>query len=165
MSLSHEDIQEILRLLDESPYDELTLQTDRFSLYLKRSEGAAGWSQEFQTLQSSHGNPKLPDSMQPTDATGDKQEATEPAATEPGLEDIRAPIVGTFYRAPKPGAEPFVDIGFVVEEHSAIAIIEVMKLMNSIPAGMNGEIREILVEDAKFVEKGQLLMRIKPRST
>jgi acetyl-CoA carboxylase biotin carboxyl carrier protein len=71
-------------------------------------------------------------------------------------------MVGTFYRAPKPGAESFVAIGASVKDNSVIAIIEVMKLINSIPAGCNGTIVEILAEDARFVEKGQLLMRVKP---
>ena len=86
----------------------------------------------------------------------------ESAATEEGLLDIRAPMVGTFYNAPKPGADPFVEIGSSVNEDSVIAIIEVMKLMNSIPAGLSGEIVEILIDDAQFVEKGQLLMRVRP---
>jgi len=164
VTLSHEDIQAILRLLDESPYDELTLQTDRFHLYLKRSDDATGWRQEVQTLQPSHGKSEVPGSASRSDTATETQNTTEPPATEPGLRDIRAPMVGIFYRAPKPGAAPFIEIGIAVEERAAIAIIEVMKLMNSIPAGINGEIREILVEDAQFVEKGQLLMRIKPVS-
>lgn len=71
-------------------------------------------------------------------------------------------MVGTFYRAPKPGADPFVDIGSPVQEDSVIAIIEVMKLMNSISARVAGEVVEIVAEDAQFVDKGQLLMRVRP---
>ena len=71
-------------------------------------------------------------------------------------------MVGAFYRAPQPGAEPFVDIGSKVENSSVIAIVEVMKLMCSIPAGVSGEVREILVEDGHLVQRGQLLMRVKP---
>jgi len=97
-----------------------------------------------------------------TVASIDGNATIETAATEEGLLDIRAPMVGTFYNAPKPGADPFVEIGSNVNEDSVIAIIEVMKLMNSIPAGLNGEIVEILVTDAQFVEKGQLLMRVRP---
>jgi acetyl-CoA carboxylase biotin carboxyl carrier protein len=88
--------------------------------------------------------------------------AAEPAATEAGLVDIRAPIVGTFYRSPQPGAAPFVDIGSEVQPDSVIAIVEVMKLMSSIPAMTRGTVREILATDSQFVEKGQLLMRVKP---
>jgi len=164
MSLSYQDVQEILRLLDDSPYDELNLQTDRFTLRLKRSGDSAGWSQEIRTLDTAHKGTEHSSTAQQADSTPTTEQTSEPEATESGLLDIRAPMVGTFYRAPKPGAKPFVDIGIEVEEHTVIAIIEVMKLMTSIPVRMSGEIREILVQDAEFVEKGQLLMRIKPRS-
>lgn len=156
MSLSHEDVQEILRLLDESPYDEMTLETDSFTLTLMRSEG--GWTQETTTGARGKEHGERVASIEASKQTH------EPAPTEEGLVEIRAPMVGTFYRAPKPGAEPFVDQDSPVENDTVIAIIEVMKLMNSIPAGTSGEVAEILVEDARFVEKGQLLMRVRPRS-
>ena len=89
-------------------------------------------------------------------------EGKEPAASETGLVDLRSPIVGTFYRAPQPGAAPFVEIGSTVQPNTVIAIIEVMKLMNSIPAKAAGTVREIHAEDGQLVEKGQLLMRVKP---
>ena len=154
MSLSHADIQEILKVLEDSSYDELTLETERFTLTLKRGEG--GWTQETTTV-ASHQSPV-------TSATSinNGETLTEPAPSEDGLVDIRAPMVGTYYRAPKPGAEPFVEIGAKVNDNSVIAIIEVMKLMNSVPAGCSGEVVEILAEDARFVEKGQLLMRVRP---
>lgn len=156
MSLSHEDVQEILRLLDDSDYDELTLQTDRFTLTLKRTADGSGWEQETQTETRGKRQETSVASLETV------QDQSEPEPSEPGLLEIRAPMVGTFYRAPQPGADPFVDVGSQVENDTVIAIIEVMKLMNSIPAGLGGEIREILVEDAGFVEKGQLLMRVKP---
>jgi len=154
VSLSHEDVQEILRLLDESDYDELNLETERFKLRITRSQDGKGWTQEKQTSGSTQEASIA--AIKPTDY---REEA---APSEEGLVDIRAPIVGTFYRAPKPGADPFVDIGTTIEDGTVIAIIEVMKLMNSIPAGVSGEVIEILAEDAQFVEKGQLLMRVRP---
>ncbi len=78
----------------------------------------------------------------------------------PGLTAVRAPMVGTFYRAPKPGAPPFVDIGAEVNEHTVVGIIETMKLMNSIPSGASGRVVEILVPDGEIVEAGQVLMRL-----
>jgi acetyl-CoA carboxylase biotin carboxyl carrier protein len=154
LSLSHEDVQDILRILEDSSYDELTLETTRFTLTLKRSE--RGWTQETKTV-ASHQSP-----VASIPSTASVEEKNELAPTESGLVDIRAPMVGTFYRAPKPGAEVFVDTGTAVQMNSVIGIIEVMKLMNSIPAGSAGEIVEILVEDAQFVAKGQLLMRLRP---
>jgi acetyl-CoA carboxylase biotin carboxyl carrier protein len=75
------------------------------------------------------------------------------------LKDITSPMLGTFYRAPKPGSAPFVEIGSVVEEDSVIAIIEVMKLMNTVRAGVKGVITEILPADETLVEFGEVLMR------
>ncbi len=76
---------------------------------------------------------------------------------------IKSPMVGTFYRAPEPGARPFVDIGQPVETDTTVCIIEVMKLMNSIPAGTQGVVTHLLVEDGDPVEYGQVLMVIEPR--
>jgi len=154
MSLSHKDVQEILRLLEETDYRELTLETEHFTLKLQQDE--EGWTQQMNTVASDKS------AVTSTVASIDGNATIETAATEEGLLDIRAPMVGTFYNAPRPGADPFVEIGSNVNEDSVIAIIEVMKLMNSIPAGLNGEIVEILVTDAQFVEKGQLLMRVRP---
>jgi len=76
---------------------------------------------------------------------------------------ITSPMVGTFYRAPEPGARPFVDVGQPVESAATVCIIEVMKLMNSIPAGARGMVTHILVDDGEPVEFGQPLMVIEPR--
>ena len=72
-------------------------------------------------------------------------------------------MVGTFYRAPEPGAPPFVDTGHSVSADTIVCIIEVMKLMNSIPAGGSGVVTQILVGDGEPVEYGQVLMVIERR--
>ncbi|MCX7623205.1 MAG: acetyl-CoA carboxylase biotin carboxyl carrier protein [Thermomicrobium sp.] len=84
-----------------------------------------------------------------------------PAATEP-LETIVAPMVGTFYAAPRPGADPFVRVGDHVEPGQVVAIIEAMKVMNELVAERAGTIVEILVENGQPVEYGQPLMRLRP---
>jgi len=80
----------------------------------------------------------------------------------PGTVLIRSPTVGTFYRAPEPGAPPFVEVGSRVTPQTTVCIIEVMKLMNSIPAEHSGVITHILVADARLVEAEQVLMVIDP---
>lgn len=160
MNLTDDDVKEILRLLDSSSSNEFILETEQFKLTLRR--GTSGWTRETQTLTK----PRITAGAD-TQSTILKTAASdkEPADTDrqdDGLVDIPAPIIGTFYRAPKPGAPPFVEIGSRVKETTVIAIIEVMKLMNSIPAGKAGEIADICVEDADFVERGRTLMRIKP---
>ncbi len=74
---------------------------------------------------------------------------------------VAAPLLGTFYRAPKPGAPPFVEVGSEVEEETVVAIIEVMKLMNTVRAGVRGTVAEILVADGALAEYGETLLRVR----
>jgi acetyl-CoA carboxylase biotin carboxyl carrier protein len=82
---------------------------------------------------------------------------------ENGLHLVTSPIVGTFYRAPTPGAEAFVKTGSIVEEGSILCIVEAMKLMNEIPSDVAGEIVAIYVENGHPVEYGQKLFGLRPR--
>ena len=77
---------------------------------------------------------------------------------------VKSPMVGTFYRAPEPGAKPFTEVGARVTAESLVGIVEVMKLMNSIPAGQAGVVTHVLVEDGEPVQYGQVLVVIEPGS-
>jgi len=85
--------------------------------------------------------------------------AAQPAA---GGDAIVAPMLGTFYRAPAPGAAPFVEVGSRVEPDTIVCIIEVMKMMNSVHAGLSGTIAEVYVENGEPVEYGAPLFRVEP---
>lgn len=163
MTLSHEDVQDILALLDSLPYDDVTLETSRFSLRLRRA-GDGVWAQESQLL--SEPVPAGPDSQVPVPAPAPapEQEPQGPAGTGPhdGLLEVRAPLLGTFYRAPEPGAAPFVDTGSTVAEDTVVAIIETMKLMNAVHAGVTGTVAEICLADGQFAPQGTVLMRVRP---
>jgi len=78
------------------------------------------------------------------------------------LKDIRSPMVGTFYKSPEPGAEPYVKVGSRVTSGQTVCIIEAMKIMNEIEAEIAGVVREIMVDDAQPVEFGQVLFRVDP---
>jgi acetyl-CoA carboxylase biotin carboxyl carrier protein len=98
----------------------------------------------------------------------DRAERAPPAASAEwpeGLVVIRSPMVGTFYRAPQPGAQPFVEVGQAVKPDSVVGIVEVMKLMNSITADVHGTVEQILVGDASQVEAGQPIIVIRPSLT
>ncbi|HET8625714.1 MAG TPA: acetyl-CoA carboxylase biotin carboxyl carrier protein [Gemmatimonadales bacterium] len=84
------------------------------------------------------------------------------AATAGALKDIRSPMVGTFYRAPEPGAEPYVTTGTRITPGQTVCIIEAMKIMNEIEAEIAGVVREVCVEDAQPVEFGQVLYKVDP---
>jgi acetyl-CoA carboxylase biotin carboxyl carrier protein len=100
--------------------------------------------------------------------------ADAPASPAPAAKDeavqkdtvaITAPVLGRFYAQPEPGAPPFVSVGSEVTADTTVAIIEVMKMFNAVPAGLRGVITEICVQDAQFVEYGQVLFRVRPPKT
>src|SRR5438552_773554 len=161
MKLTNEDVQDILQLLDATNFDELRLETGRFKLTLKRIPGNARWTQEMQhiatpiLIEREPASPAKPASVSPANSA-DTLQSTWPA--------IRAHLPGTFYRAPRPGAPPFVEIGSRVENGTVVGIVETMKLMNAVHAEACGEIAEISCEYARFAEKGTGLMRINPSS-
>jgi len=100
-------------------------------------------------------------------ASGDSQlrEASTRAPSAPAhLKEIRSPMVGTFYKAPEPGAEAYVKVGSRVSPGQTVCIIEAMKIMNEIEAEIAGTVREILVEDGQPVEFGQVLFRVDPNA-
>ncbi len=90
--------------------------------------------------------------------------AAAPAAVPPpsSLKEVRSPMVGTFYKAPEPGADPYVTVGSRVSPGQTVCIIEAMKIMNEIEAEIGGVVREILVDDTTPVEYGQVLFRVDP---
>jgi acetyl-CoA carboxylase biotin carboxyl carrier protein len=136
--LSEDDVREILRLIDESDVEELRIETDDLSLHVVRGG--------------------------PVEPAAPAEEAPPPPASTDGLLTIEAPMIGTFYRAEAPGAEPFVAVGARVEPATVVCLIEVMKMMNSVPAGVAGTIVEVCVENAELVEYGTPLFQVQPDS-
>lgn len=158
MNLTNEDVQEILQLLDASPFNELHLQTDRFKLSLRRS-GDGGWTQSTEILSQPA---LLPPIVAANEVTSAREASRPGAGTATGLLEVRTPLPGTFYRAPQPGAPPFVEIGSRVDADTVVCIIETMKLMNSIHAGASGKVVEICLANAQFTGKDSVLMRLRP---
>ena len=158
MSLTAKDVAEITRLLEESCFDELYLETDGFKLSLRR--GAAALPAEFATPLAA-----VPVGAQPTaesEPASDARAAAATLATE-HTHVVSAPMLGIFHRSPKPGAPPFVEVGSAVEPDTIIGIIEIMKLMNTIRAGVRGTVVEILGVDGALVEVDQTLLRVATR--
>jgi acetyl-CoA carboxylase biotin carboxyl carrier protein len=162
VDLTNDDVAEILALLDSLPYDELDLQTTRFRLTLRRTSG--GWTKESQTLTEPTTVTPAPNGAAVSPAPSPRPTAQQPhaAAERAGLVAVPAPLPGTFYRAPRPGAAPFVEVGDEVREDTVVAIVETMKLMNSVHAGTRGRVTEICVENAEPVGQGTTLMWIEP---
>lgn len=154
MSLSHDDVERILSLLEKSHFDELRLEADGIKLELRRNGATAG-----APVASA---PCAAPPAAPAAALAAPPAASAPTAAGAGLVDVKAPMLGAFFRTPKPGAEPFVSVGMRVEPDTVIGIIEVMKLMNSVSAGVSGEVVEILGADGQLVEYDQVLLRVRP---
>lgn len=145
MSLTAKDVAEIMRLLEESTFDSLSLEIDGMKLNLQRNSAAPV--------------------RKPKAAPGPLRPAHKDSApSEPGLFEVPAPLLGIFYRAPKPGEPPFIEVGSEVAEDTVIGIIEVMKLMNSVSAGVKGVVVEILADNGAAVEYGEILLRVRPEA-
>jgi acetyl-CoA carboxylase biotin carboxyl carrier protein len=165
VSLSAADVAEIMRLVEQSSFDELTLEMDGLKLTLRRAGAsgaviktsaplAVGPDGAAQIAADSAAKPDAADARASSPAIA-------PGPAEAGLHDIASPMLGTFYRAPKPGSAPFVEIGSTVAQDTVIGIIEVMKLMNTVRAGICGTIAEIPPDDGALVEFGEVLMRVR----
>ncbi|MET0291251.1 MAG: acetyl-CoA carboxylase [Steroidobacteraceae bacterium] len=141
MSLSAAEVAEILKLLESSSFDELDLEIGTVKLSLRRGGASAPAAAARVAV------PAAP-------------VTTEPVRAALRGDEVTAPLLGTFYRAPKPGAAPFVEVGSEVAADTVIGIIEVMKLMNSVRAGRAGRITELLAADGALVEFGQALLRV-----
>lgn len=163
MKLTNDDVHEILQLLDAGPFNELHLRTMRFDLRLRR-DGDGEWTAAPQNLTTPHlvqGGTGAAAALQPAHAAP----AAIAAAQADHLIDVRTPILGTFYRAAKPGVPPFVEVGSLVDKETVVGIVETMKLMTSVYAEAKGRVVEINFKDAAFVEQDAVLMRIEPEAS
>jgi acetyl-CoA carboxylase biotin carboxyl carrier protein len=152
MSLTAKDVEEIMKLLEGSTFDRLSLEVDGMKLELERGGAAAPRPARAAPA------PKAAAAIAPTPAGKARQ------STEAGLVEVKSPLLGIYYRAPKPGEPPFVEVGSMVDTETVIGIIEVMKLMNSVHAGVKGEVVEILGANGELVEHGELLLLVRPEA-
>ncbi len=180
-SLTFQEVVDILKIIDESPCQELRLELDEFKLeVIKGKQNSASAPARVVTPPPPQGPPEKsppPPSMESKvqDSREIKPELKGDKTGMPGIHvsagkeppkisgiEVKTPLTGTFYRAPSPGARPFVEVGSRIEPGEQLAIVEVMKLMNSIKAPVKGIVRQILVENETLVKMGQILMIIEP---
>lgn len=171
MSLTHEDVVSILKIIDESPYDEVRLEMGDLKLYVSR-HGSGCLTETMPPLSKTPGpQVRRPRAAQPPVQAAPasvaprqhhlpaQSSAAEPQVRE-GLVAVRAPMLGTFYRAPSPGEPPFVEVGDKVGGDDTVCLVEVMKLFHSVEAGVAGTVVKIEVENGSMVEHGQVLILI-----
>lgn len=149
MDLTQDDVLAILRLLEASDVDYLEVQLGELRLVASKSG----------VLPAQAGAPAL--TSAPVPAPPPAPEPVAEAADEQGLVPVTAPVVGVFYVAPEPGAAPFVEVGSRVEPGTTMGLIEVMKMFNSVSAGVAGEVVRVLVGNDEFVEFGQPLFLVR----
>jgi acetyl-CoA carboxylase biotin carboxyl carrier protein len=147
--LSLRDIAEITKLLDESQFGSLDLQMGEFKLRIRRGGSSGGWAPRDEPVDLAPAPVALPAPAAPS------------TAAIAGEVDVPAPLLGNFYETPRPGEPSFVEVGDTVGPDTTIGIIEVMKLMNPIRAGVAGVVTAKLAVNGKAVEQGQALIRVK----
>lgn len=166
--LTYDDLLQIVELIESAQsFSEFHLKVGDIELDLRKSGSTApatvapaveGERSAAAAVPAAATIPALRAPAQAAPASG-KAAADFPA----GAVVVKSPMVGTFYRSPEPGAKPFVEVGQKVGADTTVCIIEVMKLMNSMPAGCSGKVTHILVDDANPVDVGQALIVIDPK--
>ena len=156
-ALTRSDIDDILRLIDSSDFDELKLEMGDMKLELRR-RGASPATPAPAATPAEAPKAEAPKAEAPKP----QAEVAAPVVSSGGGSEVPAPLLGTFYHAPKPGAAPFIKVGDAVAPDTVIGIIEVMKLMNQVEAGVAGTVTEIVAPDGELVEHGQPLIRVQP---
>jgi len=155
------DLEALMDLFEKSDWKELDLRMEGFELYLSKDPA----------LRRSHGPTAGPAPIlsapgavfgTPASAPVASAPVTAAAAIPANWVAVKAPNLGTFYRAPKPGAAPYVEIGQTVAADTELCLIEVMKLFTSVRAGVAGVVRRLAVQDGEMVEHEQVLLYIEP---
>jgi len=165
MELSEDDVLHILKLIDESKFDYFQLEVGELKITVSKGEPIpiAGVSQPAVVIPAPTAAPASAAAPKPATVAAPSAAPTAKAAVIPdGMTAITAPLLGTFYVAPEPGAPPFVKVGQQVTEDTTCGLIEVMKVFNSVRAAVKGTIVEVVAQNGQFVEFGQTLFIVKP---
>jgi acetyl-CoA carboxylase biotin carboxyl carrier protein len=152
------DIKAIIDLMRKNSISEFELERQDFKIKLKRGNGGIQAASEEAGAYAVASAAALPAPVPTPAATA----AAAAAAAGAGLLEIKSPMIGTFYRAPSPESQEYVEVGSEVNPETIVCLIEAMKVMNEIKAEVKGVVTHILVENAKPVEFGQPLFRIRP---
>jgi acetyl-CoA carboxylase biotin carboxyl carrier protein len=148
VSLTAKDVAEILQLLEQSRFNELNLEMNGVKIQLRRGGAPAPTA--------------APAPVAPVAAAAAQLKSKPVLAAPPGAVAVAAPLLGIYYRAPKPGEPPFVEVGDQVAPDTIIGIIEVMKLMNTVRAGVSGQVLRIDTRNGELVEFGETILFVQP---
>jgi len=161
MELTEDDVLHILKLIDESKFDYFQLEVGELKITVSKGEPIPLTStpQNISVAPASAASIAKPASSPVAASTA---QAAKAVAIPEGMRPITAPLLGTFYVAPEPGAPPFVKVGQPITEDTTVGLIEVMKVFSSVRATVAGTIVEVVAQNGQFVEFGQTLFIVKP---
>jgi acetyl-CoA carboxylase biotin carboxyl carrier protein len=167
MELSEDDVLHILKLIDESKFDYFQLEVGELKITVSKGDpipltGAAPQPVAVTAVPNSAPAATARPAAAPAAVPAAQQTGKAAPAIPEGMVPITAPLLGTFYVAPEPGAPPFVKVGQQITEDTTVGLIEVMKVFNSVRAAVKGTIVEVVAQNGQFVEFGQPLFLVKP---
>lgn len=150
-------VKQLVALMNENNLTEIEIQENSTKICIRKSNG--GYQHTLTSVQTL----KEPTPLSAVSSYGQESSSQLQLAgkVDNNCVEITAPMVGTFYRASSPGAEPYVEVGSVIDSEAVVCVIEAMKIINEVKAEIDGEVVEVLAEDGKAVEFGQPLFRIK----
>jgi len=161
MELTQDEVLKILDLIEKSNFDYMQLQVGELKLTVSKGNYIPGASPAAPQQTEKPAKPQTPAKEAKAKEKASAQKRKEAHKIDGGLE-IPAPIVGTFYAAPEPGAAPFVKLGSKIDEETTVGLIEVMKVFNAVQSRVRGTIADVCVQNGQFVEYGQTLFVVKP---
>ena len=150
------DIKAIIDLMKKNSVSEFELEKQDFKIRLKRGVNGGVTTTAYEE------NPGLPYPPAASMQLAAPAPATQVTTSAQGELEIKSPMIGTFYRAPSPEAAPYIEVGTEVNPETVVCIIEAMKVMNEIKAEAKGTITQVMIENAKPVEFGQPLFKLRP---
>ena len=162
MTLTFKEVSEIMKIIDASECEEVVLELEDFRLVVRRGGSGALPSIARQDTASDVAAPSAPPPSAPiaTSAPAPSPASAQPADAKVTGTEVRAPMVGSFYRRPSPDQPPFIELETKVQPGDPLCLIEVMKLYTTIEATVAGTVKQIAVEDGQLVEFDQLLFVI-----
>lgn len=162
--MTEDEVLQILDLVEKSNFDYLDLEVGDLKLTVSKSGVPLAAAAAPATVSVTRAEPAAPAAPAPAAAppAPESAPASRPVTVKEGAVPITAPMVGTFYATPEPGAPPFVKLGDHVDAEATVGLVEVMKVFNAVSSGVAGTIDEVCVESGQFVEHGQTLFLVRP---
>jgi acetyl-CoA carboxylase biotin carboxyl carrier protein len=161
-AVTPEDLEAFIGLFDASDWDQVSIELDDFALHLSKLPEQASPLRSLTVNPVADRTASTPTRSAAPSPQPLADSSPEEVALPAGWLEIRAPHLGTFYRSPKPGAGPYVDVGQRVESDTDVCLLEVMKLFTTLRAGLAGVVRRVCAKDSQMVESGDLLFVLEP---